>query len=67
MENRYSVHGGLSTHQRTWLCAKSGLGRDTNLDDFYKLILNNQNNLLSMYQHKVPSAEAYFMKLENKQ
>ena len=65
--NKYSVNRGLSTHQRTWLCAKSELGRDTNLDDFYKWILDNKDNLLSMYQSKVPSAEAWFMQKEDKQ
>ena len=65
--NKYSVNGGLSTHQRTWLCAKSELGRDTNLDDFYKWLLDNKDNLLSMYQSKVPFAEAWFMQKEDKQ
>ena len=65
--NRYSVNHGLSNHQRTWLCAKSELSRESTLDDFYKWILDNKDNLLYMYKQKVPCAEAYFMKLEDKQ
>ena len=65
--NNYSVNGGLSTHQRTWACAKSELGRETNLDDFYMWILDNKDNLLSIYKQQVPSAEAYFLKQRNKQ
>ena len=65
--NTYSVNRGLSTHQRTWLCAKSGLGRESNLEDFYRWVLDNQDNLLSMYKHAVPTAETYFMQREDKQ
>ena len=65
--NKYSVNGGLSTHQRTWLCAKSGLGRETSLDDFYRWILDHRNDLLHVYKQKVPSAESYFMQQEDKQ
>ena len=65
--NMYSVNRGLSTHQRTWLCAKSGLGREPNSEDFYRWILDNRDNLLSMYKHAVPTAESYFMQKEDKQ
>ena len=65
--NKYSVNRGLSTHQRTWFCAKSGLGREPNLEDFYRCVLDNRDNLLSMYKHAVPTAETYFMQREDKQ
>ena len=65
--NQYRVNSGLSTHQRTWLCAKSELSREATLDDFYRWILDNRDNLLSIYKQKVPSAEAYFRKQEEQQ
>ena len=64
--NKYNVPHGLSNHQRTWLCAKSELSREATLDEFYRWILDNRDNLLSIYKQKVPSAEAYFMKKEDK-
>ena len=65
--NKYSVNRGLSTHQRTWLCSQSSLGREPNLEDFYKWVLDNRDNLLPMYKHAVPTAESYFMQKEDKQ
>ena len=65
--NKYSVISGLSTHQRTWLCVKSELGREPDLEDFYRWVLDNQDNLLSMYKHTVPTAESYFIQKEDKQ
>ena len=76
--NKQNVNRELSTHQRTpkapqteglgtWLCAKSGLGREPNLEDFYRWVLDNQDNLLSMYKHAVPTADTYFMQREDKQ
>ena len=65
--NKYSVKSGLSTHQRTWLCVKIGLGRESNLDDFYRWILDNRHDLLHIYKQKVPSVESYSMHKEDKQ
>ena len=64
--NTYSVNQGLSTHQRSWGCAKSELGREATNEDFYRWILENKDNLLYGLKQFIPSAETYFMKLEDK-